>query len=147
MKNILNWWIVWNNLYSNSGYVHMLWALSIKLCWTLKQKSLTVSWLSGKRWPSWLFDWLSYLLSSSDYDDFMFPRPYNKNNSSRKFSWSNWLISTILRVVSRSARNGWYDLHKRNIDNYVGYAFEAGAIAKSWVWTLKILRSKLLPMI
>ena len=126
--------------YSNSGYDAMLWALSIGILLEIDETT---------------FDKLVGLVKKDDPEDYLidyfiqsrhpewkirinynFPRPYGftrkiiEEENSKKAE--ALLKEYLTKKWYQGCRDeGWYDLHKRNIDNYYGYwSFESGAICK-----------------
>ena len=128
---------VWHK---NSGYVQMLWALSIGILLEIDDEvfdklvdlvrkddpvDYQIDYLIHYRQPDWAIR-----------DDFMFPRPYvftEKITQAESSTEATELLQFYLEKEWYQGHRdmGWYDLHKRNIDNYVGYwSFESGAICK-----------------
>ena len=125
---------------SNSGYDEMLWALSIGILLDIDEAT---------------FDKLVDLVKKDDPEDYLidyliqyrhpewtirinynFPRPYGftrkiieEENSEQALKLLKEYLTKKWYQGSRDA--GWYDLHKQNVKNHVGYwSFESGAICK-----------------
>ena len=122
------------------GYEQMLWALSIGILLEIEDE---------------VFDQLVDLIRNDDPEDYWidyliqyrhpnwkirinynFPRPYGftrkiieEENSEQALNLLKEYLNKKWYQGSRDA--GWYDLHKQNIKNHVGYwSFESGAICK-----------------
>ena len=122
------------------GYEQMLWALSIGILLEIEDE---------------VFDQLVDLIRNDDPEDYLidyliqyrhpnwkirinynFPRPYGftrkiieEENSEQALNLLKEYLNKKWYQGSRDA--GWYDLHKQNIKNHVGYwSFESGAICK-----------------
>ena len=128
---------VWH---SNSGYLQMVWALSIGILLEIDEE---------------IFEQLVDLVKKDDSEDYLidyliqyrhpawkirinynFPRPYGftrkiieEENSEQALKLLQEYLTKKWYQGSRDA--GWYDLHKQNVKNHVGYwSFESGAICK-----------------
>lgn len=122
------------------GYEQMVWALSIGILLEIEDE---------------IFDQLVDLIRNDDPEDYLidyliqyrhpnwkirinynFPRPYGftrkiieEENSEQALNLLKEYLNKKWYQGSRDA--GWYDLHKQNIKNHVGYwSFESGAICK-----------------
>ena len=128
---------VWH---SNSGYLQMVWALSIGILLEIDEE---------------IFEQLVDLVKKDDSEDYLidyliqyrhpawkirinynFPRPYGftrkiieEENSEQALKLLQEYLTKKWYQGSRDA--GWHDLHKQNVKNHVGYwSFESGAICK-----------------
>ena len=124
----------------NSGYEQMVWALSIGIL--LEIDGVT-------------FDKLVDLVKKDDPEDYLidyliqyrhpdwnirinynFPRPYGFTRKIIEEENAENAVALLKEYLEKkwyqgSRDEGWYDLHKRNIDNYYGYwSFESGALCK-----------------
>ena len=126
--------------YNNSRYVQMVWALSIGILLDIDDEVFDklVDLVRKDDPVDYLIDYLIHY-RQPDWkirDDFMFPRPYvftEKITQAESSTEASKLLQFYLEKEWYQGQrgHGWYDLHKRNIDNYVGYwSFEAGAICK-----------------
>ena len=125
---------------SNSGYDAMLWSLSIGILLDIDEVT---------------FDQLVDLVKKDDPEDYLidyliqfrhpewkirinynFPRPYGFTRKIIEDENSEKAVSLLKEYLTKKwyqgcRDEGWYDLHKRNIDNYYGYwSFESGALCK-----------------
>ena len=125
---------------SNSGYLQMIWALSIGILLEIDEE---------------IFDQLVDLVKKDDPEDYLidyliqfrhpewkirinynFPRPYGFTRKIIEEENSEKAVSLLKEYLTKKwyqgcREEGWYDLHKENIDNYYGYwSFESGAICK-----------------
>ena len=68
--------------------------------------------------------------------NYNFPRPYGFTRKIIEEENSEKAVSLLKEYLTKKwyqgcRDEGWYDLHKRNIDNYYGYwSFESGALCK-----------------
>ena len=122
------------------GYEQMLWALSIGILLEIDEE---------------IFDQLVDLVKKDDPEDYLidyliqsrhpewkirinynFPRPYGFTRKIIEEENSEKAVSLLKEYLTKKwyqgcREEGWYDLHKENIDNYYGYwSFESGAICK-----------------
>ena len=125
---------------SNSGYLQMIWALSIGILLEIDEE---------------IFDQLVDLVKKDDPEDYLidyliqsrhpewtirinynFPRPYGFTRKIIEEDNSDQALKLLKEYVTKKwypghRDTGWYDLHKENIDNYYGYwSFESGALCK-----------------
>lgn len=125
---------------SNSGYLQMVWALSIGILLEIDEE---------------IFDKLVDLVRKDDPEDYLidyliqsrhpnwpirinynFPRPYGFTRRIIEEENSDQALKLLKEYVTKKwypghRDTGWYDLHKENIDNYYGYwSFESGALCK-----------------
>ncbi|MFS9131897.1 DUF1911 domain-containing protein [Streptococcus australis] len=125
---------------SNSGYLQMIRALSIGILLDIEEG---------------IFDRLVDLVKKDDPEDYLidyliqsrhpewkirinynFPRPYGFTRKIIEEENSEKAVSLLKEYLTKKwyqgcRDEGWYDLHKRNIDNYYGYwSFESGALCK-----------------
>ena len=125
---------------SNSGYDAMLWSLSIGILLDIDEVT---------------FDQLVDLVKKDDPEDYLidyliqfrhpewkirinynFPRPYGFTRKIIEEENSEKAVSLLKEYLTKKwyqgcREEGWYDLHKENIDNYYGYwSFESGALCK-----------------
>ena len=125
---------------SNSGYLQMVRALSIGILLEIDEE---------------IFDKLVELVKKDDPEDYLidyliqsrhpewtirinynFPRPYGFTRKIIEEENSEKAISLLKEYLTKKwyqgcRDEGWYDLHKENIDNYYGYwSFESGALCK-----------------
>ena len=128
---------VWH---SNSGYDEMLWALSIGILLEIDEMTFEklVDLVRKDDPEDYLID---YLIQSRHPEwtiriNYNFPRPYGFTRKIIEEENSEKAISLLKEYLTKKwyqgcRDEGWYDLHKRNIDNYYGYwSFESGAICK-----------------
>ena len=126
--------------YSNSGYDAMLWALSIGILLEIDETTFDklVDLVRKDDPEDYLID---YLIQSRHPEwtiriNYNFPRPYGFTRKIIEEEDSEKAVSLLKEYLTKkwyqgSRDEGWYDLHKRNIDNYYGYwSFESGAICK-----------------
>ena len=125
---------------SNSGYLQMVRALSIGILLEIDEE---------------IFDQLVDLVKKDDPEDYLidyliqsrhpewkirinynFPRPYGFTRKIIEEENSEKAVSLLKEYLTKKwyqgcREEGWYDLHKENIDNYYGYwSFESGALCK-----------------
>ena len=125
---------------SNSGYDAMLWSLSIGILLEIDEVT---------------FDQLVDLVKKDDPEDYLidyliqfrhpewkirinynFPRPYGFTRKIIEEENSEKAVALLKEYLTKKwyqgcREEGWYDLHKENIDNYYGYwSFESGALCK-----------------
>ena len=126
--------------YSNSGYDAMLWALSIGILLDIEETTFDklVDLVRKDDPEDYLID---YLIQSRHPEwtiriNYNFPRPYGFTRNIIEEENSEKAVSLLKEYLTKKwyqgcRDEGWYDLHKRNIDNYYGYwSFESGAICK-----------------
>ena len=124
----------------NSGYEQMVWALSIGILLDIEEDMFNqlVNLVKKDDPKDYLID---YFIQSRRPEwkiriNYNFPRPYGftrkiiEEENSKKAE--ALLKEYLTKKWYQGCRDeGWYDLHKRNIDNYYGYwSFESGAICK-----------------
>ena len=125
---------------SNSGYLQMVWVLSIGILLEINDE---------------IFDQLVDLVKKDDPEDYLidyliqyrhpdwkirinynFPRPYGFTRKIIEEENAEQALKLLKEYVTKKwypghRDTGWYDLHKENIDNYYGYwSFESGALCK-----------------
>ncbi len=125
---------------SNSGYLQMVRALSIGILLEIDEE---------------IFDQLVDLVKKDDPEDYLidyliqsrhpewkirinynFPRPYGFTRKIIEEENSEKAVSLLKEYLTKKwyqgcREEGWYDLHKENIDNYYGYwSFESDALCK-----------------
>ena len=128
---------VWH---SNSGYDEMLWALSIGVLLEIDETTFDklVDLVKKDDLEDYLID---YLIQSRHPEwkiriNYNFPRPYGFTRKIIEEENSEKAVSLLKEYLTKKwyqgcRDEGWYDLHKRNIDNYYGYwSFESGALCK-----------------
>ena len=128
---------VWH---SNSGYDEMLWALSIGILLEIDETTFDqlVDLVKKDDPEDYLID---YLIQSRHPEwsirvNYNFPRPYGFTRKIIEEENSEQAVSLLKEYLTKKwyqgcRDEGWYDLHKRNIDNYYGYwSFESGALCK-----------------
>ena len=128
---------VWH---SNSGYDAMLWALSIGILLEVDETTFDklVDLVRKDDPEDYLID---YLIQSRHPEwkiriNYNFPRPYGFTRKIIEEENSEKAVSLLKEYLTKKwyqgcRDEGWYDLHKRNIDNYYGYwSFESGALCK-----------------
>ena len=128
---------VWH---SNSGYLQMVWALSIGLLLEIDEEIFNqlVDLVKKDDPEDYLID---YLIQSRHPDwkihiNYNFPRPYGFTRKIIEEENAEQALKLLKEYVIKKwypghRDTGWYDLHKRNIDNYYGYwSFESGALCK-----------------
>ena len=126
--------------YSNSGYDAMLWALSIGIMLEVDETTFDklVDLVKKDDPEDYLID---YLIKSRHPEwkiriNYNFPRPYGFTRKIIEQENSEKAVSLLKEYLTKKwyqgcREEGWYDLHKENIDNYYGYwSFESGAICK-----------------
>lgn len=128
---------VWH---SNSGYDAMLWALSIGILLEVDETTFDklVDLVRKDDPEDYLID---YLIQSRHPEwkiriNYNFPRPYGFTRKIIEEENSVKAIALLKEYLTKKwyqgcREEGWYDLHKENIDNYYGYwSFESGALCK-----------------
>ena len=128
---------VWH---SNSGYLQMVRALSIGILLEVDEEIFEqlVDLVKKDDPEDYLID---YLIQSRQPDwkiriNYNFPRPYGFTRKIIEEENSENAVALLKEYLEKkwyqgSRDEGWYDLHKRNIDNYYGYwSFESGTICK-----------------
>ena len=125
---------------SNSGYLQMIWALSIGILLEIDEE---------------IFDQLVSLVKKDDPEDYLidyliqyrrpewkirlnynFPKPYGFTRKIIEEEDSEQALKLLQEYVAKkwyqgSRDTGWYNLHKTNNRSYYGYwSFESGAICK-----------------
>ena len=128
---------VWH---SNSGYDEMLWALSIGILLEIDETTFEklVDLVKKDDPEDYLIDYLiqSRLPEWTIQINYNFPRPYGFTRKIVEEENSEKAVSLLKEYLTKKwyqgcRDEGWYDLHKRNIDNYYGYwSFESGALCK-----------------
>lgn len=128
---------VWH---SNSGYDEMLWALSIGILLEIDETTFEklVDLVKKDDPEDYLIDYLiqSRLPEWTIQINYNFPRPYGFTRKIIEEENSEKAVSLLKEYLTKKwyqgcRDEGWYDLHKRNIDNYYGYwSFESGALCK-----------------
>ena len=126
--------------HSNSGYDAMLWALSIGILLEIDETTFDklVDLVRKDDPEDYLID---YLIQSRHPEwtiriNYNFPRPYGFTRKIIEEEDSEKAVSLLKEYLTKKwyqgcRDEGWYDLHKRNIDNYYGYwSFESGALCK-----------------
>ena len=137
IKYIKNMKLSWH---SNSGYEQMVWALSIGILLDIDEATFDklVDLVKKDDPEDYLID---YLIQYRHPDwkvriNYNFPRPYGFTRKIIEEENSENAVALLKEYLEKkwyqgSRDEGWYDLHKRNIDNYYGYwSFESGAICK-----------------
>ena len=128
---------VWH---SNSGYDEMLWALSIGVLLEIDETTFDklVDLVKKDDPEDYLID---YLIQSRHPEwkiriNYNFPRPYGFTRKIIEEENSEKAVALLREYLTKKwyqgcREEGWYDLHKYNIDNYYGYwSFESGALCK-----------------
>ena len=128
---------VWH---SNSGYDAMLWALSIGILIEVDETTFDklVDLVRKDDPEDYLID---YLIQSRHPEwtiriNYNFPRPYGFTRKIIEEENSEKAVSLLKEYLTKRwyqgcRDEGWYDLHKYNLDNYYGYwSFESGALCK-----------------
>ena len=128
---------VWH---SNSGYDAMLWALSIGILLEVDETTFDklVDLVRKDDPEDYLID---YLIQSRHPEwkiriNYNFPRPYGFTRKIIEEENSEKAVSLLKEYLTKRwyqgcRDEGWYDLHKYNLDNYYGYwSFESGALCK-----------------
>ena len=128
---------VWH---SNSGYDEMLWALSIGVLLEIDETTFDklVDLVKKDDPEDYLID---YLIQSRHPEwkiriNYNFPRPYGFTRKIIEEENSEKAVSLLKEYLTKRwyqgcREEGWYDLHKYNLDNYYGYwSFESGALCK-----------------
>lgn len=126
--------------YSNSGYDAMLWALSIGILLEIEETTFDklVDLVRKDDPEDYLID---YLIQSRHPEwtiriNYNFPRPYGFTRKIIEEENSEKAVALLKEYLTKKwyqgcREEGWYDLHKENIDNYYGYwSFESGALCK-----------------
>ena len=125
---------------SNSGYLQMVWALSIGILLEIDEATFDklVDLVKKDDPEDYLID---YLIQSRHPEwtiriNYNFPRPYGFTRKIIEEENSEKAVSLLKEYLTKKwyqgcREEGWYDLHKENIDNYYGYwSFESGALCK-----------------
>ena len=125
---------------SNSGYLQMIWALSIGILLEIDEEIFDqlVSLVKKDDPEDYLID---YLIQSRHPEwkirlNYNFPKPYGFTRKIIEEVDSEQALKLLKEYVTKKwypghRDTGWYDLHKENIDNYYGYwSFESGALCK-----------------
>lgn len=125
---------------SNSGYLQMIWALSIGILLEIDEEIFDqlVSLVKKDDPEDYLID---YLIQSRHPEwkirlNYNFPKPYGFTRKIIEEEDSEQALKLLKEYVTKKwypghRDTGWYDLHKENIDNYYGYwSFESGALCK-----------------
>lgn len=125
---------------SNSGYLQMIWALSIGILLEIDEEIFVqlVDLVKKDDPEDYLID---YLIQSRHPEwtiriNYNFPRPYGFTRKIIEEDNSDQALKLLKEYVTKKwypghRDTGWYDLHKENIDNYYGYwSFESGALCK-----------------
>jgi len=125
---------------SNSGYLQMVWVLSIGILLEINDEIFDqlVDLVKKDDPEDYLID---YLIQSRHPDwkiriNYNFPRPYGFTRKIIEEENAEQALKLLKEYVTKKwypghRDTGWYDLHKANIDNYYGYwSFESGAICK-----------------
>lgn len=128
---------VWH---SNSGYDAMLWSLSIGILLEIDEVTFDklVDLVKKDDPEDYLID---YLIKSRHPEwtiriNYNFPRPYGFTRKIIEQENSEKAVALLKEYLTKKwyqgcREEGWYDLHKENIDNYYGYwSFESGALCK-----------------
>ena len=118
----------------------MLWALSIGILLEVDETTFDklVDLVRKDDPEDYLID---YLIQSRHPEwkiriNYNFPRPYGFTRKIIEEENSEKAVSLLKEYLTKKwyqgcRDEGWYDLHKRNIDNYYGYwSFESGALCK-----------------
>ena len=126
--------------HGNSGYLQMIWALSIGILLEIDEEILDqlVSLVKKDDPEDYLID---YLIQSRHPEwkirlNYNFPKPYGFTRKIIEEEDSEQALKLLKEYVTKKwypghRDTGWYDLHKENIDNYYGYwSFESGALCK-----------------
>ena len=124
----------------NSGYLQMIWALSIGILLEIDEEIFDqlVSLVKKDDPEDYLID---YLIQSRHPEwkirlNYNFPKPYGFTRKIIEEEDSEQALKLLKEYVTKKwypghRDTGWYDLHKENIDNYYGYwSFESGALCK-----------------
>ena len=125
---------------SNSGYLQMVWVLSIGILLEINDEIFDqlVDLVKKDDPEDYLID---YLIQSRHPDwkiriNYNFPRPYGFTRKIIEEENAEQALKLLKEYVTKKwypghRDTGWYDLHKANIDNYYGYwSFESGALCK-----------------
>ncbi|MEZ7557130.1 DUF1911 domain-containing protein [Streptococcus sp. 27098_8_134] len=125
---------------SNSGYLQMVWVLSIGILLEINDEIFDqlVDLVKKDDPEDYLID---YLIQSRHPDwkiriNYNFPRPYGFTRKIIEEENAEQALKLLKEYVTKKwypghRDTGWYDLHKENIDNYYGYwSFESGALCK-----------------
>lgn len=126
--------------HGNSGYLQMIWALSIGILLEIDEEIFDqlVSLVKKDDPEDYLID---YLIQSRQPEwkirlNYNFPKPYGFTRKIIEEEDSEQALKLLKEYVTKKwypghRDTGWYDLHKENIDNYYGYwSFESGALCK-----------------
>lgn len=125
---------------SNSGYLQMVWVLSIGILLEINDEIFDqlVDLVKKDDPEDYLID---YLIQSRHPDwkiriNYNFPRPYGFTRKIIEEENAEQALKLLKEYVTKKwypghRDTGWYDLHKENIDNYYGYwSFESAALCK-----------------
>ena len=125
---------------SNSGYLQMVRALSIGILLEIDEGTFNqlVDLVKKDDPEDYLID---YLIKSRHpkwkiRTNYNFPRPYGFTRKIIEEENSEKAVALLKEYLTKKwyqgcREEGWYDLHKENIDNYYGYwSFESGALCK-----------------
>ena len=122
------------------GYEQMLWALSIGILLDVDEEIFDqlVDLVKKDDPEDYLID---YLIQSRHIDwkiriNYNFPRPYGFTRKIIEEENSDQAVKLLKEYVIKkwyqgSRDSAWYDVHKQNVKNHVGYwSFESGALCK-----------------
>lgn len=122
------------------GYEQMLWALSIGILLEIDETTFDklVDLVKKDDPEDYLID---YLIRSRHTDwkiriNYNFPRPYGFTRKIIEEENSDQAVKLLKEYVIKkwyqgSRDSAWYDVHKQNVKNHVGYwSFESGALCK-----------------
>ena len=122
------------------GYEQMLWALSIGILLNIDEETFDqlVALVKKDDPEDYLID---YLIQSCHPEwtiriNYNFPRPYGFTRKIIEEENSEQALKLLKEFVTKkwyqgSSDTAWYDVHKQNIKNHVGYwSFESGALCK-----------------
>ena len=122
------------------GYEQMLWALSIGILLNIDEETFDqlVALVKKDDPEDYLID---YLIQSRHPEwtiriNYNFPRPYGFTRKIIEEENSEQALKLLKEFVTKkwyqgSSDTAWYDVHKQNIKNHVGYwSFESGALCK-----------------
>lgn len=125
---------------SNSGYLQMFRALSIGILLNIDEETFNqlVDLVKIDDPEDYLID---YLIQARHSEwtiriNYNFPRPYGFTRKIIKEENSDQALKLLKEYVTKKWYQGsrdtaWYDVHKQNIKNHVGYwSFESGALGK-----------------
>lgn len=126
--------------YSNSGYDAILWALSIGILLNIDEETFNqlVDLVKKDDPEDYLID---YLIQSRHPEwtiriNYNFPKPYGYTQKIIEEENSDQALKLLKEYVTKKWYQGsrdaaWYDLHKQNVKNHVGYwSFESAALCK-----------------